>query len=181
MTTNLPPSLQPTAADIARDADLARQADELLQGIRSRTGMGVKVNQQGYNSVTYGLDGSVVSRVINGVAQQSDAQEAVNAAQSSANADLMRMDTEIARLTKMRDEVHGYAADGSPQYVRGKQARDELDGQIRSLTLGRINQQRLNERRWRQSAAPAVRKADQAREIIRELEEAGRVTRVRTF
>lgn len=176
--TNLPDSLQPTAADRARDAELAREAESILGEIKDRTGMGVKTGQRSYDSVTFGADGSVVSRVTGGVSQMSREEEAVAKAQSASNAELQKMQTELDRLTAMRDEITGYNPDGSPHYVRSESARKTLEAEIRSLKLGLVNQTRLNERRWRNEAAQALQQGETARDVMRDLEARGKVTRV---
>ncbi|WP_227339896.1 hypothetical protein [Sphingopyxis sp. P8] len=182
MRTPLPESLQPTADDVARDAELAREAQSILDEVQKSSGLGVKWNSESYNSVTFGADGSVVSRVVNGVPQQTPEQEAVSAAQASANADIKRLEREIERLTSLRDEITGFDPDGSPRYVRCEETRRALDKDIRSVRFTLIGQQRLNERRWRHEAAPAVHRAEANRnyaaQLARELEAQGRVQRV---
>lgn len=181
MTTNLPDSLRPTSADLARDAALAREAEAILGEVRKRTGMGVKINTEGYNAVTFGPDGKPVARVVNGVPQQSEAEEAVARAQAAANADIMRLEKEIARLVAQRDEISAYEPDGTPRFVRNEAARAALDGQARALRLTKVNQQRLNERRWREAAAPAVRSGESSRQLLKELEAQGKITRTRSW
>lgn len=177
MTTYLPESLRPSATDLARDEDLARQAKAIVGQVQASSGVGIKWNTDTYSSTRFGADGSVVSRVVNGVAQQSPEQEAVAGAQAAANADLMRLGAELSRIETMRDEISGYERDGSPRYVRKPDQRASLDKQARSLRLGYINQTRLNERRWREEAAPAVNRAEQTRELARELEAQGKFQR----
>lgn len=174
MTEHLPDSLRPTAADRANDAKLASKAGAILDQVRSESGLGVKWNTESYNSVTFGADGTPVARVRNGVPQQSSAEEAVARAQSAANSEIKRMEAERDQLTAMRDEISAYEPDGSPRYVRSESSRKNLSDQIRSLELGIVNQMRLNERRWRKEAAPHVERAEQAAELARKLEAAGK-------
>lgn len=108
MNTPLPVSLQPTAADIARDQQLAREAKAILESVRADGGRGVKTTTDGYNSATFGADGTVVARVVNGVSQMTDTQEAVARAQSAANADIQRLELDIERTIAQRDEISGY-------------------------------------------------------------------------
>lgn len=174
---NLPPELTPTAEVLARDTQLAQQAQALV----TQNGMGVKVQRESYNSVQFGADGRVISRVRNGVQQLTDEEQAVARAQSAAKAELDSMQAEIERLTKDRDELTSYNPDGSPNYRRGEVARKSLDGQIRSLQLGLINQKRLNERRWRNEAASSFNEINDLRALAAELEAQGKVTRARTW
>lgn len=174
MTNPLPQSLQPTDADRARDAQLAREAEALLSDTYARTGMRVKWNTETYNAVQFGPDGSIVSRIRNGVPLQTAAEEAVARAQADANGEIMRMEKELQRLTAMHDEVTGYGPDGTPKYARSAAARESLAGEMRFLQLGIINQKRLNERRWREAAAPGVRRAEELAELSRQLEAQGK-------
>lgn len=182
MNEPLPDSLQPTAADIARDKQLAAEAKSILGEIERSTGSRVKVNTESYNSVTFGPDGKPVARVRNGVPLQSREQEAVARAQASANADILQMEQNLQRLVDKRDEIKGYDADGNPLYVRHELDRKHIEKQITQLRLGLVNQKRLNERRWRKAAAPFVRNAEQDRitaaELTKELEAKGRVQRI---
>lgn len=182
MTEPLPQSLQPTSADLARDAELAKEAEAILAEVEQTSGQRVRVNQETYNSVTFGPDGNPVSRVRNGVPMQSEAEEAVARAQAATNAELMQIEARINQLTEQRDEITGYDAEGNPRYARGESVRQSLDKQIRQLRLGLANQKRLNERRWREMAAPAVCRAEErqnaAAELAKELEAKGRVQRI---
>lgn len=185
MENELPPSLQPTAADRAAMAKLDAERQAILDEVHKTSGSRVKVNTESYNSITYGLDGSVVARTINGVPQQDRVQLAVNRAQSSANAEIMRMEADLQRLIDQRDEIKGYKQDGSPNYVRGEADRKQLDKQIIKLRLGLVNQKKFNEARWRKSAAETVRRVDEDRitaaELAKELEARGKVQRVMNF
>jgi len=183
MKEPLPASLQPTAEDRARDAELAKEAEAILGEIEGSSGQRVRVNRETYNSVTFGPDGKPIARVRNGVPQQSEAEEAVARAQAATNAELMQIEARINQLTEQRDEITGYDAEGNPRYARAESTRQSLDKQIRQLRLGLTNQKRLNERRWREMAAPAVRRAEErentAAELAKELEAQGKVTRIR--
>jgi len=174
---HLPESLRPTPEVIARDNELARQSKELVGQITERAGMALKVNEETYNAVTFGADGRPVSRVVNGVQQFSPEEEAVARAQSSAQAEINRMQDELAKLTAMRDEVVTYDRDGTPRFVRSEAVRQSLDGQIRSLELGIVNQKRINERRWREDAATAFKRTANMTALANELEAQGRITR----
>lgn len=182
MTAALPESLQPTAADIARDRQLAAEAQAILKEVEAKTGTRVKWNTQSYDSITYGPDGQHVARVTNGVSQMTREQEAVARAQSAANAEIIRMEGDLQRLIDQRDEITGYDQAGSPRYARHETDRQLLDKRITQLRLGLVNQKRLNERRWRNAAAPAVRRAEADRitaaELTKELEAKGRVQRI---
>jgi len=182
MTDPLPDSLQPTADDLARDKELAAEAQSILGEVEQETGLRVKVNTESYNAVTFGPDGQPISRVRNGVALQTREQEAVARAQSAANAEILQMEHNLQHLIDQRDEITGYDSDGSPRYVRADSARQLLDKRIRKLRLGIVNQKRFNERRWRKDAAPAVRQAQKdkitASELAKELEAKGRVQRI---
>ncbi|ASP30648.1 hypothetical protein CHH26_10705 [Qipengyuania flava] len=85
-------------------------------------------------------------------------------------------------LVDRRDEISGYDTDGNPIYVQPEASRNQIDKQIRQLRLGIVNQKRLNERRWRKAAAPAVRQAEENRitaaELEKELRAKGRVQRI---
>lgn len=181
MTNPLPDSLKPTPADIARDKELANHAKAILGEIEAAGGGRVKVNTEGYSSVQFGPDGSVVARVINDVPQQSVAQEAVARAQSAANAEVIAMEQRLAKLIADRDEINGYNQDGSPRYVRDESLRKNLDNRARELRLGIVNQKRLNETRWRTEAAPYIMQEAEDRitaaELAKELEAKGRVQR----
>ncbi len=178
----LPAKLQPTAADIARDRELAAEADSILGEISANGGPRLKVNDTGYNSVTLGPDGQVIARTIDGVPQQSRTEEAVARAQSAANAEIIAMEKRLQKLIQDRDEFKGYDKDGKPRYVLPEATRKSLDKQARELRLGIANQQRLNERRWRNEAAPFLLSEEQdkitAAELAKELEAKGRVTRI---
>lgn len=182
MNEPLPESLQPTAADIARDKELAAEAQSILSELERETGHRVKVNTEGYNAVTFGPDGKPVSRIVNGVAQQTREQEAVARAQAAANSEIMQLEKNLQHLIDQRDEITGYDAEGNPRYLRAEADRQLLDKRIRQLRLGIVNQKRLNERRWRNAAAPAVRQYEQdkikAAELLKELESKGRVQRI---
>jgi hypothetical protein len=175
---NLPPELQPTQADLARDVQLAREVQSLSAANNT---LGVKWNTETYNAVTLGPDGRAVSRIVNGVSQMTEQQQAVARAQSSANAELQRMKSEVERLIGMRDAITGYNPDGSPHYVRSDAARGSLDSQIKQLHQGLLNQTRLNERKWREDAARSFTKNQDMRALAAEFEAAGRVTRARTY
>lgn len=183
MSEPLPESLQPTAAELARDAELKKEADAILQEVEATSGQRVRVNRETYNSVTFGPDGQPVARVRNGVPQQTATQEAVARAQAATNAELMQMEGQLQHLVDQRDEITGYDSDGNPQYLRDEQSRQLLDKRVRQLRLGLVNQKRLNERRWRRMAAPAVRRAEErqntAAELAKELQAQGKVTRIR--
>ena len=178
----IPQSLQPTAEDIARDKELAAEAQAILAEVEAAGGSRLKVNREGYNSVTFGSDGTPVARVRNGVPQQTREQEAVARAQSAANADIQNMEKNLQFLIDKHDEIKGYDTEGKPLYVRSENERNQLQKQIRQLRLGIVNQKRLNERRWRKAAAPAVRQAEEDRvtaaALAKELESKGRVQRI---
>jgi hypothetical protein len=182
MSEPLPDSLQPTAADIARDNELAAEAQSILGEIERETGQRVRVNTESYNSVTFGPDGKPVARVVNGVAQQSREDEAVARAQAAANSEIIRLEADLQRLVDKRDEIRGYDSDGNPRYVHAETDRELLTKQIRQLRLGIVNQKRFNERRWRRNAAPVVRQAQEDRikaaDLAKELEAKGRVQRL---
>lgn len=182
MSEPLPDSLQPTAADIARDKQLAAEAKSILGEIERSTGSRVKVNTESYNSVTFGPDGKPVARVRNGVPLQSREEEAVARAQAAANAEIMQMERNLQRLIDQRDEIKGYDTEGEPIYVRHEADRQHIGKLITQLRLGLVNQKRLNERRWRREAAPLVRQASQDRitaaALSKELEAKGRVQRI---
>lgn len=182
MTEPLPDSLQPTAADIARDKELAAEAQAILAETERESGIRVKVNAETYNAVTFGPDGKPISRIRNGVPQQSREQEAVARAQAAANSEVMRMEKNLQHLIDQRDEITGYDSEGNPTYLRSDPDRHLLEKRIRQLRLGIVNQKRLNERRWRKAAAPAVRQAEEdkirAHELAKELEARGRVQRI---
>jgi hypothetical protein len=114
-----------------------------------------------------------------------DAQQAVAAAQSAANGEIMRMESDMKRLIDLRDEIKGYKTDGTPDYVRHESDRRQLDKQILKLELGIVNQKRFNEERWRRDAAPTVRRVESdqitAAELAKELMAKGRVQRVSGF
>ena len=179
MSEPLPASLQPTAADIARDKELAAEAQAILREVEASGGGRVKVNTVSYISVTFGPDGKPVSRVRNGVPQQTREQEAVARAQAAANAEIIQLERNLQMLIDRRDEITGYDTDGNPIYVQSESSRNQIDKQIRQLRLGIVNQKRLNERRWRKAAAPAVRRAEEDRitaaELEKELRAKGRV------
>lgn len=177
----LPAALRPTPEVIARDNELARQAKEIVSEITGRIGLGVKAEQEGYNAVTFGADGRPVSRIVNGVSQMTPEEEAVARAQSAAQAQINRMEAELARVIADRDEITGFEPDGTPRYVRSEQVRQALEGQARSLRLGIVNQMRLNERRWRAEAAPAVQKAETYRAIEADLRAQGKVSYASTL
>lgn len=185
MNDQLPESLQPTAADRAAMARLDAERQSIIREVEASSGSRVKVNTESYNSITYGPDGRVVARTINGVPQQDRVQLAVNRAQSAANGEIMRIEADIQRLIEQRDEITGYKPDGSPNYVRGESYRKQLDKQIRQLRLGRVNQIKLNEARWRKAAAETVRQVEEDRitaaELTKELEARGKVRRVMNF
>lgn len=185
MENELPPSLQPTAADREAMAKLDAEREAIIREVEAKSGSRVKVNTESYNSVTYGLDGSVVARVVNGVPQEDRVQQAVNRAQSSANAEIMRLEADLRHLIARRDEITGYKADGTPIYRHGEADRKLLDKQVTKLRLGLVNQKKLNETRWRKSAAETIRKVDEDRitaaELAKELEARGRVQRVMNF
>lgn len=181
MENELPPSLQPTPADRATMAKLEAERQAIMSEVEKTTGSRVKVNTQTYDSVTYGLDGTVVARTINGVPQQDRLQRAVNAAQSSANADVMRMEADLQRLVDQRDEIKGYKQDGSPDYVRHESDRKLLDKRITKLRLGIVNQKMFNDARWRKEVADTARQVDEDRitaaDLAKELQARGRVQR----
>jgi hypothetical protein len=185
MNNNLPTSLQPTADDQAAMTRLDNERAAILAELRQTSGSGVKVNTQSYDSVTYGIDGSVIERTINGVPQQDRGQRAVAAAQSAANGEIMRLEADLQRLVDKRDEVKGYKTDGTPDYVRHESDRKLLDKQIMKLRLGIVNQKKFNEGRWRREAAETVRQADADRitaaELSKELMAKGKVQRVSGF
>ena len=182
MSEPLPDSLQPTAADIARDNELAAEAKSILADLERETGQRVKVNTESYNSVIFGSDGKPVARVINGVTQQTREEEAVARAQAAANSEIMRLEANLKHLVDQRDEITGYDTDGNPKYLRAEPDRALLSKRIRQLRLGIVNQKRFNERRWRRAAAPAVRQVEEDRikaaDLARELEAKGRVQRI---
>lgn len=182
MKAPLPAALQPTAADLARDTALAAEAKAILKEVEDSGGGRVKINTQSYNSVTFGPDGTPMARVVNGVAQQSPAEEAVARAQAAANHQIVRMENDLQRMIDQRDEITGFEPDGTPKYARAESARQLLEKRIRQLRLGLVNQKRLNERQWRKAAAPAVRQEEQdkitAKELAKELEAKGRVQRI---
>ena len=182
MSEALPDSLQPTAADIARDKELAAEAQSILGEIERESGHRVKVNTESYNSVTFGPDGKPVSRIRNGVPEQTREEEAVARAQAAANAEIIQLERNLKVLVDRRDEISGYDTDGNPIYVQSESSRNQIDKQIRQLRLGIVNQKRLNERRWRNAAAPTVRQAEEDRirfhELAKELEAKGRVQRI---
>lgn len=185
MTEPLPDSLQPTAADIARDKELAAKAKSILDEVAADSGHRVRVNQDSYSSITYGADGEVISRVQNGKALLSREQEAVARAQSAANAEIKQMEANLQRLVDQYNEIKGYDNEGKPVYVRSEADRARIQKQIRQAQLGIVNQKRLNEIRWRREAAPALRQAQRDtiryEELSAELEARGRVTRVNRF
>ncbi|QIQ87077.1 hypothetical protein [Erythrobacter sp.] len=182
MSDNLPENLQPTAADIARDRELAAEAKAILGEIEKESGHRVKVNTQSYSSVQYGADGSIVSRIENDVPLQTPEQEAVAKAQSAANAELMRIESDIARLVAQRDEITGYDTEGNPKYFLPERDRQQLERRIRHLRLGLVNQKRLNERKWRKEAAERFERQqelqNEAQKLAKELEAKGRVQRI---
>jgi hypothetical protein len=182
MSEPLPESLQPTAQDIARDRELAAEAKAILGDIERETGHRVKVNTESYNAVTFGPDGKPVSRVVNGVAQQTREQEVVARAQAAANGEVMQLERNLQHLIDQREAITGYDANGNPRYRLHEADREMLAKRIRQLRLGIVNQKRFNERRWRESAAPAVRQAQQDtisfHELAKELEAKGRVQRI---
>lgn len=182
MSDTLPDSLQPTAADIARDKELAAEAQSILGEIERESGHRVKVNTESYNSVTFGPDGKPVARVRNGVPLQSREEEAVARAQAAANAEIIQLERNLQKLVDRRDEITGYDTEGKPIYARPEAERKQLEKQIRQLRLGIVNQKRLNERRWRKAAAPYVRQAEEDRitatELEKELRAKGRVQRI---
>lgn len=182
MSDNLPDNLQPTAADIARDKELAAEAQSILSEVEQESGHRVKVNTQSYSSIQYGADGSVISRIQDGVPQQTDQQKAVAAAQSIANGEIMRIENDIAHLVAKRDEFTGYDREGNPVYVRSEGERSRLEKQIRHKRLGLVNQKRFNERRWRKEASQKFEQQaefrNHARELAKELEAKGRVQRI---
>lgn len=184
-SANLPDKLQPTAADIARDRELAAEADSILGEISAAGGPGLKINDTGYQSVSFGPDGQVIARTVNGVPQQTRSEEAVARAQSAANAEVIDMEKRLQKLLHDRDEFTGYDKEGKPRYVLPEAARQSLDKQARALRLGIANQKRLNERRWRNEAAPYLLSEEQDRitaaELAKELEARGRVTRVQRW
>lgn len=179
MSEPLPAILQPTAADHARDAELKAAAESILDEMGAGR---VKVNTEGFNAVTFGPDGQAVSRVRNGVPLQTPEQEAVARAQSAANAEVIAMERNLAFLIDQQDAIDGYDPDGNPRYVRSEAERARLEKQIRQLRLGIINQKRLNERRWRNAAAPTIRRIEEDRiraaDLAKELEAKGRVQRI---
>lgn len=185
MTNPLPDSLKPTRADIARDKELAAEAEAILGEIEAAGGGRVKVNTDTYSSVQFGADGSVVARVINDVPQQSRAEEAVARAQSAANAEVIAMEQRLAKLIAQRDETDGFDRDGKPRYLRPESVRKNLDNQARQLRLGIVNQKRLNEGRWRTEAAPYIMQEEQdhitAAELAKELEAKGRTQRANVW
>lgn len=182
MSEPLPASLKPTAADIARDKELATEAQAILKEVETFGGGRVKVNTESYNSVTFGPDGKPVARIRNGVPQQTREEEAVARAQAAANAEIIQMERDLKILVDRRDEITGYDTEGNPIYVQSKSSRNQIDKQIRQLRLGIVNQKRLNERRWRHAAASTVRQAEEdrirAHELAKELEAKGRVQRI---
>ncbi|WP_341712061.1 hypothetical protein [Erythrobacter sp.] len=103
-------------------------------------------------------------------------------AQAAANGEIIQLERNLQTLVDRRDQITGYDTEGNPRYVHSEAQRTQYDKQIRQLRLGIVNQKRLNERRWRKAAAPAVRQAqdDRARlaELTKELESKGRVQRV---
>lgn len=182
MSEPLPESLQPTREDIARDKELAAEAQSILGEIERESGHRVKVNTESYNSVTFGPDGKPVSRIRNGVPQQSREEEAVARAQAAANAEIIQMEKNLQKLVDRRDEITGYDMEGNPLYVQSESSRKQIDKQVRQLRLGIVNQKRLNERRWRKAAAPTVRQVEEDKirfaELAKELETKGRVQRI---
>lgn len=185
MKAPLPAALQPTAADRARDSALAAEAKAILKEVEDAGGGRVKINTETYNSVTFGPDGKPIARVVNGVAQQSPAEESVARAQAAANHQIVRMENDLQRMIDERDEITGYEPDGTPRYARAECARQILEKRIRQLRLGLVNQKRLNERQWREAAAPAVRQEEQDKitwqELANELESKGRIQRTRSW
>jgi hypothetical protein len=184
-TNDLPTSLQPTAADHAAMAKLDSEREAILGRLHASSGSRVKVNTQSRDSITYGIDGSIIERTINGVSQMNEAQQAVAAAQSAANGEIIRMETDMKRLIDMRDEIKGYKTDGTPDYVRHESDRRQLDKQILKIELGIVNQKRFNEERWRRDAAPTVRRVESdqitATELAKKLMAEGKVQRVSGF
>ena len=182
MSEPLPESLQPTAADIARDKELAAEAEAILKEVEASGGGRVKVNTESYNSVTFGPDGKPVARIRNGTPLQTREEEAVARAQAAANGEIIQLEKNLEHLVEKRDEITGYDTDGNPLYAHSDTQRQQLERQIRQLRLGIVNQKRLNERRWRRDAAPAVRQADEdkisAAKLANELEAKGRVQRI---
>jgi hypothetical protein len=182
MTASLPDYLQPTAADIARDKQLAAQAEAIKAEMEADGAGRVKVNTESYNSVTFGADGQVLARITNGVSQMSRTEEAVARAQSAANAEIQQMEKRLQKLTHDRDEFDGYDNDGKPKFLRAESDRKLLDKQARELRLGMANQMRLNERRWRNEAAPFALQEERdmitAADLAKELEAKGRFTRI---
>lgn len=185
MKAPLPAALQPTAADRARDSALAAEAKAILKEVEDAGGGRVKINTETYNSVLFGPDGKPIARVVNGVAQQSPAEESVARAQAAANHQIIRMENELQRMIDERDEITGYEPNGAPKYARAESARQILEKRIRQLRLGLVNQKRLNERQWREAAAPAVRQEERDKitwqELASELESKGRVQRTRSW
>src|SRR5690606_34748521 len=112
----LPESLQPTREDIARDKELAAEAKAILGEIERESGHRVKVNTESYNSVTFGPDGKPISRIRNGVPQQTREEEAVARAQAAANAEIIQLEKNLQLLVDRRDEITGYDTDGNPLY-----------------------------------------------------------------
>lgn len=182
MSNPLPESLQPTPADIAHDRALAAEAQAILKEVEASGGGRVKINTESYNAVSFGPDGKPVTRVVNGVPQQTPEQEAVARAQAAANHEVMQIERNLQHLITQRDEITGYDTKGEPIFVRSEATRNQLEKQIRQLRLGLVNQKRLNERRWRNSAAPAVRQAEENRrraaELAQELQAKGQVQRI---
>ena len=142
----------------------------------------MKVNTESYNSVTFGPNGQPVSRIRNGVPQQTREEEAVARAQAAANAEILQLEKNLQMLIDRRDEITGYDTDGNPTYVQSEASRKQIEKQIRQLRLGIVNQKRLNERRWRKAAAPVVRQVEEDRitaaELEKELRAKGRVQRI---
>ncbi len=180
--TNLPASLKPTPEVFARDQELASEGNALLEELSRESGLRVRTNVETYNAVTFGPDGTPVARVRNGQPLQTREEEAVAKAQAAANSEINRLERDLRDLINRRDEISAYDSDGNPIYVRGAAARKQLDAQVRHVHLGLINQKRLNERRWRKEAAPAVRRAENERiamqELAAQLEKEGRGQRL---
>ena len=109
MSEPLPASLQPTAADIARDKELAAEAQAILQEVEASGGGRVKVNTESYNAVTFGPDGKPVSRVRNGVPQQTREQEAVARAQAALVEEHGRAMGLLPLRREGRHAFHAYA------------------------------------------------------------------------
>ncbi|WP_337661205.1 hypothetical protein [Erythrobacter sp. Alg231-14] len=178
----LPQALQPTSADRARMAELDAEATRLTGG---RVIAKDYSNNGGYNRTVYGADGSIVDKVVDGQSQASIEQQAVRRAQSSANAEIQQIERDIQNLTDQRDEIAGYDSKGKPKYRRDEAGRSLLDKRINQLQLGRVNQLRLNETKWRKEAAKTFQRQDdhraRAAELAKELEAKGQVTRIPGF